>query len=139
MNLSMKMAIALSFCISLSASSKENEYEILSDIDLGFLLNQPKIPWGEDPFLRQAGFTIASSEDDKFSLSGVLFGEKSPMAIINGKMVEEGAKIGSRFVKQIGPNFVILKKKNSEIELTLPALPETVTAEDYVDPDEESQ
>jgi hypothetical protein len=99
-----------------------SDYEILPDIDIGFLMSQPKLPWGEDPFLMQPGFANVPSKSDKFVLSGVLYGKKSPMAVINGKMVEEGAIVDGRLVQRIGENFVILKKNESEIQLTLPPL-----------------
>jgi hypothetical protein len=103
-------------------AADEADYEILPDLDIGFLMSQPKLPWGEDPFLMQPGFANVPMKNEKFVLSGVLFGKKSPMAVINGKMVEEGAVIDGRLVQRIGENFVILKKNESEIQLTLPPL-----------------
>jgi hypothetical protein len=105
-----------------AADESSADYEIIPDLDIGFLMSQPKLPWGEDPFLMQPGFANVPQKGEKFVLSGVLYGKKSPMAVINGKMVEEGAIVDGRLVQRIGENFVILKKNESEIQLTLPPL-----------------
>lgn len=105
-----------------AADESGADYEIIPDLDIGFLMSQPKLPWGEDPFLMQPGFANVPQKGEKFVLSGVLYGKKSPMAVINGKMVEEGAIVDGRLVQRIGENFVILKKNESEIQLTLPPL-----------------
>ncbi|NDG84650.1 MAG: hypothetical protein EBX52_06380 [Proteobacteria bacterium] len=117
----------------------DKNFDVISDVDLGFLMTQPKFPWGEDPFLRKPGFADAGKDQEKFTLSGILFGQRFPLAVVNGKKVEEGDRVGSRMVKQIGPNFVILKKKDSEIELTLPPLQDEIPDEDSVEEDEEAK
>ena len=58
------------------------------------------------------------------------------MAIVNGESVITGDLIGDRRVKEIGENYVILKKQDSEIELNLPPLREPAS-EDVDDDDEE--
>ena len=117
----------------------ERGFEVISEVDFGFLLTQPRFPWGEDPFLRKPGFAEVPKDQEKFTLSGILFGQRFPLAVVNGKKVEEGDRIGSRLVKQIGPNFVILAGKNSEIELTLPPLQEEIPDGDADDEDEEAK
>ena len=112
--------------------------DVISDVDLGFILGQPKIPWGEDPFLKLPGFAEVPSVDEKFTLTGIIFSPRSPSAVVNGKMVQEGDLIGSRIVKRIGENYVILKKKNSEIELALPPLVDEFP-DDGADDEEENR
>ena len=126
----------LSISHSFSAEKEERNFEAISDVDLGFLMTQPKFPWGEDPFLRKPGFSAVSVDQEKFSLTGILYGSRFPLAVVNGKKVEEGDRVGSRMVKQIGPNFVILKRNDSEIELTLPPVNDVIPDEDS-DQDEE--
>jgi hypothetical protein len=135
-----RLVYLLSFLTALTAGAVEKEerhFETISDVDLGFLMTQPKFPWGEDPFLRKPGFSVVSPDQEKFTLTGILYGARFPLAVVNGKKVEEGDHIGSRMVKQIGPNFVILKKKDSEIELTLPPVTEAFPDEESDQDDEE--
>lgn len=112
--------IFIGFGMVLTARATEKELEMIPDVDLGFLLSQPKFPWGDDPFAKQPGFAQVPEENEKFALSGILFSRKFPMAVVNGKAVQEGDSVGSRMVKRIGANYVILKKQDSEIELSLP-------------------
>ena len=102
------------------AHAGEKDFDVISDVDFGFIMGQPRIPWGEDPFLKIPGFALVPSVDEKFTLGGIIFSKHNPSAVVNGKVVQEGDLIGSRMVKRIGENYVILKKKNSEIELALP-------------------
>jgi hypothetical protein len=117
-----------------SVPAAEKDFEVISEVDYGFIMGQPKIPWGEDPFLRVPGYATVPSVVEKFTLGGIMFSKQNPAALVNGKMVQEGDWIGSRVVKRIGQNFVILKRKESEIELTIPPvtddLPEDVPEEE---------
>ena len=105
-----------------SAHAGDTSFEVLSDMDLGFLLSHPKMPWGEDPFIMDPGYAQVPSTEDKFTLNGIFFTKNDPMAVVNGKTVHEGDLVGDRRISEIGVNYVILKKRNSEIELTLPPL-----------------
>ncbi len=135
-NLMLLVFLGFSGLISHAADKDDRNFEVISDVDLGFLMTQPKFPWGEDPFQKKPGFTMLGADQEKFTLTGILYGSRFPLAVVNGKKVEEGDRIGSRMVKQIGPNFVILKKKDSEIELTLPPAMDEIPDEDD-DSDEE--
>jgi|GEM_PF-4756385 len=115
-----RSALVTLLLIAGNALAGDQDFEVISDVDYGFIMGQPRIPWGEDPFLRNPGFAAVSSADEKFTLGGILFSKHSPSAVVNGKMVQEGDLIGTRVVKKIGQNYVILKRKNSEIELSLP-------------------
>ncbi|MBU6152764.1 MAG: hypothetical protein KGP28_00550 [Bdellovibrionales bacterium] len=120
------------------ARATDQDFEVISDVDYGFIMGQPKIPWGEDPFLRIPGFAPVPSTAEKFTLGGVMFSRRNPSAVVNGKLVLEGDRIGGRMVKKIGPNYVILKRKHSEVELTLPPVTDDVPdGVPYEDEDEE--
>ena len=108
----------------------------INNIDLSYFLNPPKLPWGVDPFLKSPGFAEVKTTEEKFVLNGVFFSEDSPSASINGKLVKTGDLIGDRHVEEIGENFVILRKQDSEIEINMPPL-----APDHVDvaKDEETE
>lgn len=101
---------------------KEVAFETISEVDYSFLLTNPKLPWGNDPFQKEPGFVSMPHADEAFNLSGIVYSKNTPMAVINGKVVKEGDKISDRRVSLIGDNFVILKKHESEIELSLPPI-----------------
>jgi hypothetical protein len=101
-----------------------NNFEVTNNVDLKFFLNPPKLPWGVDPFLKEPGFAEVKRVDEPFVLNGIFYSENTPTAIVNGKKVKTGDLVGDRRVEEIGENFVILKKKNSEIEINLPPLAE---------------
>jgi hypothetical protein len=68
-----------------------------------------------------------------------MFSKHSPSAVVNGKMVQEGDLIGSRIVKRIGANYVILKRKQSEIELTLPPITDELPDDARDEEEEQAQ
>ena len=111
-------------------------FEHLIDVDYSFFMTKTKLPWGVDPFEKEPGFAKVESVEEKFTLSGILYSKDEPMAIVNGESVITGDLIGDRRVKEIGENYVILKKQDSEIELNLPPLREPAS-EDVDDDDEE--
>ena len=103
----------------------DTAFETISDVDYSFLLTNPKLPWGNDPFRKEPGFVSMPNSGDTFSLSGIVYSKNIPMAVINGKIVKEGDRVSDRRVSLIGDNFVILKKNDSEIELSLPPILES--------------
>jgi hypothetical protein len=120
-------------------AESEQGFDVISDVDYGFIMGQPRIPWGEDPFSRTPGFASVPSVEEKFTLGGIIFSKQSPSAVVNGKMVQEGDLIGTRIVKRIGENYVILKRKQSEIELTLPPVSDEFPDDDRDELEEDSQ
>ena len=52
-----------------------------------------------------------------FNLSGILYDQQKPMAIINGRVVSEGALIGGAQLLEIQPNLVRLSLKDKEFTL----------------------
>ncbi len=108
----------------ISAATSQDSMEAISEVDLTFFMTNPKLPWGTDPFRKNPGYMTMPKSDAnaQFSLGGIIYSKNVPMAVINGKTVKEGDRVGDRVVSIIGDNFVILKKKDSELELTLPPL-----------------
>jgi type II secretory pathway component PulC len=104
------------------AKSKEAAFETISEVDFSYFLTNPKLPWGQDPFHKQPGFVSMPQAEENLNLSGIVYSKNIPMAVINGKIVKEGDRVNDRKVSLIGDNFVILKKKDSEIELSLPPI-----------------
>jgi hypothetical protein len=115
---------------ALDALSEESNMETISEVDFSFFLTNPKLPWGSDPFVKQPGYVNMQGPKDEYSLNGIVYSKNVPMAVINGKVVKEGDKVSDRRVTLIGDNFVILKKNDSEIELTLPPILEDDSEED---------
>lgn len=108
----------------ISEATSNDSLESISEVDLSFFMTNPKLPWGSDPFRKNPGYMNLPKADEgsQYSLGGIIYSKNVPMAVINGKTVKEGDRVGDRMVSIIGDNFVILKKKDSELELTLPPL-----------------
>lgn len=54
-----------------------------------------------------------------FRLSGILYDSQKPMAIINNRIVEEGALINGARLLEIQPNYVRLSLKGEELQLKI--------------------
>ncbi len=54
-----------------------------------------------------------------FRLSGILHDNQKPMAIINNRIVEEGALINGAQLLEIQPNYVRLSLKGEELQLKI--------------------
>ncbi len=117
-----KMAVIIGVAFVSNAIPAGNSFEVITDIDLGFFLTNPKLPWGDDPFLKEPGFALVAPSNEKFILGGIAYTKSNPMAVVNGKTVHTGDQVGDRKIAEIGDNYVILKKHNSEIEINLPPL-----------------
>lgn len=59
----------------------------------------------------------APLETSNFRLSGILYDNQKPMAIINNRVVEEGTLINGAELLEIQPNYVRLSLKGEEIQL----------------------
>ena len=114
-------------------------FEHLVDVDYSFFMTKTKLPWGVDPFLKEPGFAKVPLSEEKFELNGIIYSKNAPMAIVNGKSVGTGDHAGERFVEEIGENYVILKKQDSEIELNLPPLRGPASADVADDGDEDEK
>jgi len=71
--------------------------------------------WGRDPFLRGA----TTGELSGLSLSGILWSERSPIAIINGQMVRVGEEIEGYRILEISQNHVAVSDGVDTIRLSL--------------------
>ena len=102
--------------------SQTSKFEIASVSEPEFFMKPPKMPWVTDPFERNPGYMLMTTISiDQFQLTGILY-SRSPIAVINGKQLKIGDEILDRTVASIGENYVRLKNKKSEIELTLPPM-----------------
>ena len=54
-----------------------------------------------------------------FRLSGILYDNQKPMAIINNRIVEEGALVNGARLLEIQPNYVRLSLKGEELQLKI--------------------
>lgn len=104
-------------------------FQAIADVDLAFLLAQPKLPWRADPFVKRPGFAVVTVAQEKFVLSGIVWSAEQPMAVVNGKVVVKGDTVGERSVASIGKNYVVLNKGDSSIELVSPPLDSTPSKE----------
>ncbi len=117
------MVFSLTESVAITAAqAADPAFDVINDVDTSFFMTNPKLPWGEDPFLKQPGFAKVKKPDEAFSLGGIVYSKDGQMAIVNGKMVRTGDQVGDRQVSEIGDNYVLLKKGASEVELSLPPL-----------------
>lgn len=77
-----------------------------------------ELPWGRCPF---SGKAYASSGKPivDLKLTGIIWDEKTPEALINNKIVKAGDTFGNYVVIKIDRNSVILNNGAEEIELRL--------------------
>jgi hypothetical protein len=88
--------------------------------DTTFLFVRPEFTWGRDPFLKKPGFAVSEEAEPQWALSAVFFDGPESEAIINGARVRLGEEVAGRIVEEIGPNYVLLTKNDSVLELNLP-------------------
>jgi hypothetical protein len=77
----------------------------------------PALAPKEAPAVAAAAKTIRDTP--KFTLSGIMYLESSPKAIVNGSVVTQGDIIGGATVKKINKSAVILSYEDVEILLDL--------------------
>lgn len=102
------------------AASTSDPYRGLWIQDTTFLFVRPEFTWGRDPFLKRPGFALSEESEPNWSLSAVFFDGPESEAIINGARVRIGEEVSGRIVEEIGPNYVLLSKNDSVLELNLP-------------------
>jgi len=77
--------------------------------------------WGYDPFRPAIKAVVEptdnSKKDLKWVLSGIIYNERSPMAVINGRMVRTGDVINDARVVAIEPKSVLLERDGQHITL----------------------
>jgi hypothetical protein len=94
--------------------------ETIVDVNFEFFMNSPKTAWGLDLFKKKPGFGNFGLEEEKFTLQGIVYDKAGATAVIDGKVVKSGDTVGERKIAEIGPNFVVLEKGDSQVELVLP-------------------
>lgn len=72
--------------------------------------------WGRCPF---SGKVYSSKGASDLTLAGIIWDEKTPMAMINKEIVKTGDKIEGKTVMQIRHDRVILNDGNKDFELRL--------------------
>lgn len=72
--------------------------------------------WGRNPFTKEAPIGISTGGPN---LEGIMWDEKLPLALINGKTVKIGDKLGSDTVIDIQKDRVILSDGSRDLELKL--------------------
>lgn len=72
--------------------------------------------WGRNPFVWPKG--VASPVSD-LTLSGIIWDEKAPYALINGSIVHTGDEIAGKTVKRIEQDKVILTDGSADYVLEL--------------------
>lgn len=75
-------------------------------------------PWGRNPFLA-IGEEREKSYIAGISLTGILWDEKEPYAVINDAIVGLYGAVGTYFVKEITPEGVTLERDGEEYRLLL--------------------
>ncbi len=94
--------------------------DTIVDIDYSFFLANPAMPWLSDPFRKNPGIAAFPHKDRVYHLQGIAFKGARSSAIIDGKSIRVGDILGDRRIAEIGPNFVVLEKGDSQIQLVLP-------------------
>lgn len=76
-------------------------------------------PWGRDPFDAAEALDAKTGGSSSFSLSGIVWDEKMPVAIINDKLLQTGDQIDGCQVKEIRRSSVSLVCDGASQELKL--------------------
>lgn len=80
------------------------------------------LAWGKDPFCRGKKGAIDTEpvrSESRWILSGILYNENNPSAVINKKIVRNGDSINGATVLEIDKNIVKLEKDGLEFRLTV--------------------
>ena len=102
-----------------SAHASEKLY-MLSDTYQKSLKEDIKLIWGDDAFMKKAGFGRHKIEEEKLpKLTAIMYDPEDPLAVVDGNPVGLGSKIGDREIVDIGKNYILLQKGNSVIEVFL--------------------
>lgn len=96
--------------------------EPLMFVDKTALKSPPQFPWGNDPFLREPGFSKSynSEPDSSLQLTAVIRDGDTPTAMVSGQIVSVGSVLrGGRRLTKIGPKYILLEREGSLIEVPL--------------------
>ena len=81
-------------------------------------------PWGRDPFALSRSKSVSDEFTDSFVLSGIVWDEKMPVAIIDQKVMKTGDTIDDCSVKEIHRSTVMMVCGGKPLELHLFRTPE---------------
>ena len=76
-------------------------------------------PWGRDPFALSRSSGAVEEVVSEFTLSGIVWDESMPVAIINQKLMKTGDSVGSCQVKEIRRNSVSIACSDRTFDLQL--------------------
>ena len=99
------------------------ELEIMSELWSEKVTSEvPELHWAWDPFRRTPGYTVVIKKPNlpTLTLEAVVFDDKNPVAIVNGKPSHLGDRFGDFEIVKIGKNFILVKQGESVTEVTLP-------------------
>lgn len=80
---------------------------------------KPSLGWASDPFEKLPGYTGNAEEEEEFELAGTIGQDRNGAAIIGESVIAVGEKVGTRKLRKVGSNFVLLEKGGSVIEVPL--------------------
>ncbi len=112
---------------TVASAERKQELESLESIKQKLKnRNLPKSVYGrEDPFAvigltpTQGTKKTGIKQEPGFQLKGIIWDVKQPLAIINGKIVEQGDRIGDKTVEEIEKDSVTLFDGKNRIKLRL--------------------
>jgi Tfp pilus assembly protein PilP len=112
---------------TVASAERQQEVESLESIKQKLKnRNLPRSAYGrEDPFAAigstptQGTKETGIKQKPGFQLEGIIWDAKEPVAVINGKMVKEGDKVGDKTVERIDKKSVKLFDGKTRIELRL--------------------
>lgn len=81
--------------------------------------NRPRLKWVRDPFRFPPKKEIEKTDVEKLNLTGIIYDEGSPIAVINDEIVHEGDEIEGVKVIKIESERVLLEKDGKPYTLEL--------------------
>lgn len=103
---------------ALPAQATEQTVEQFIDVE-----EKAKAAWGTDPFrakkVRKAQSVKVQRDEPEWFLSGILYNNSQPLAVINKRTVKTGDTVDRARVIQIKRKKVLLEYKGSRFELTV--------------------
>jgi hypothetical protein len=88
----------------------------------------PNMVWALDPFEKMPGLVAQEEDEEEFQLEGTLASDRKPAAIIDDQVIGLGEEIGSRKLRRVGANYVLLEKGGSVIEIPIKKKDKTVSS-----------
>lgn len=80
---------------------------------------RPKLDYTRDPFQFQPRKAAGKVGIDRLSLTGIIYDQESPVAVINDTIVHKGEEIEGALILEIKSNSVVLEKDGKSYTLEL--------------------